>query len=127
MQNDGNEKMYQKAKVSYDFENDLFVAIPLERKYDSSFQIGDFIFDLDKKQNVNGIELLNASKVFGIPKIFLKNMISGKLEVVVSKELIRLDIQIKSKVRNTDKVTSLSIERVRPEFVNPTELHLAIA
>ena len=127
MQSEENEKMYQKAKVRYDFENDIFVASPLGRSYDSSFQIGDFIFDLDKNRNVNGIELLNASKIFGIPKIFLKNMISGKLEVIVSKDLIRLDIQIKSKVRNTDKITSLSIERVRPEFVSPTELHLAIA
>ncbi len=127
MQNEGNEKMYQKAKVSYNFENDIFVGRPISRKYGSSFQIGDFIFDLDKKKNVNGIELLNASRVFGIPKIFLKNMVSGKLEITVSKEFIRLEIQIKSKVRNEDKITSLSIERVRPEFVNPAELHLAIA
>lgn len=127
MQNEGNENMYPRAKVKYNFEDDIFVARSLSRKYDSSFQLGDFIFDLDKKQNVNGIELLNASKVFGISKVVLKNMVSGKLEIVVSKEVIRLDIQIKSKIRNTDKVTSLSIERASPEFVNPTELHLAIA
>ncbi len=119
--------MYQKAKARYNFENDIFVARPLNRKYDSSFQIGEFIFDLDKKQNVNGVELLNASKVFGIPKVTLKNMISGKLEVIVSKELIQVHIQIRSKIRNTDNVTSLSVERAKPEFVNPAELHLAIA
>ena len=117
----------QKAEVWYDFENDIFVGVPISREYDSSFQIGDFIFDLDKKKNVNGIELLNASKIFRIPKVFLKNMVSGKLDIIVSEEFIHVKLQIKSKVRNEDKVTSLSIERVKPEFINPTELHLAIA
>lgn len=118
--------MQQKAKVKYYLEDDIFVAKPLHRNYDSSFQLGNFIFDLDDKHNIVGIELLNASKLFGIPKITLKNMVSGKLEVITSKELIHIQIQIKSKLRNTDKITSLTIERMKPEFVNPAELHLAI-
>lgn len=117
----------EKAKILYNFEDDIFLARPLERDYDSSFQIGNFIFDLDKSDNVRGIELINASKLFGIPKTFLKDMVSGKLEIVVSEKYIRINIQIKTKVRTADNTSSLSIERVRPEFINPTELHLAIA
>ena len=85
------------------------------------------IFDLDKENKIIGLEMFNASKVFGIPKAFLKNIGSGKLEVVISKQYIIVNIQIKTKVRNSDRVNSLSIERVRPEFVNQAELHLAIA
>ena len=116
-----------KAKASYDFEEDIFLARPIERKYESSFQIDNFIFDLDKENKIIGLEMFNASKVFGIPKAFLKNIGSGKLEVVISKQYIIVNIQIKTKVRNSDRVNSLSIERVRPEFVNQAELHLAIA
>ena len=117
----------EKAKVSYNFEDDIFLARPLEQKYDSSFQIGNFIFDLDKNNNIRGVELINASKLFGVPKAFLKEMISGKLEILVSEKYIQINIQLKTKVRNADNTSSLSIERVRPEFINPTELHLAIA
>ncbi len=117
----------EKAKILYNFEDDIFLARPLERDYDSSFQIGNFIFDLDKNNNVKGIELINASKVFGVPKAFLKNMVSGRLELVVSDKSILIKIQIKTKIRNASNTSSLSIEKVRPEFINPTELHLAIA
>ena len=117
----------EKAKVLYNFEDDIFVAQPLNRKYDSSFQMGDFIFDLDKNNNIRGIELLNASQLFGIPKAFLKEMISGKLEVLVYEDHIKINIQIKTKVRNAENTSSLSVERVRPEFINSAELHLAIA
>lgn len=117
----------EKAKASYNFEDDIFLARPLERDYDSSFQIGNFIFDLDKNNNVRGVEIISASKLFGVPKAFLRNMVSGKLEIIFSEEYIQVNVQIKTKVRNADKTSSLSIERVRPEFINPTELHLAIA
>ncbi len=117
----------EKAKVLYNFEEDIFLARPLERNYDSSFQIGNFIFDLDKNNNVNGIELINASKLFGVPKAFLKDMISGKLEIIISEKYIQINIQLKTKVRNAENTSSLSIERVKPEFINPIELHLALA
>ena len=116
-----------KAKIDYNFEDDIFLARPTERDYDSSFQIGNFIFDLDKDHNIRGIELINASKLFGVPKAFLKDMISGKLEIVVSEKYIKINIQIKTKVRNADNTSSLSIERIKPEFINQTELHLAMA
>ncbi len=122
------KKMKQeKAKGLYNFEDDIFLVRPLEREYDSSFQIENFIFDLDKNNNIHGIELINASKIFGVPKAFLKDMVSGKLEIVFSEKYIQINIQIKTKVRNADNTSSLSIERIRPDFITPTELHLAIA
>ena len=117
----------EKAKVSYNFEDDIFLARPLERNYDSSFQIGNFIFDLDKNNNIRGLELISASKLFGVPKAFLKDMVSGKLEIVVSEKYIQINIQVKTKVRNAKNTSSLSIERVKPKFINTTELRLAIA
>ena len=117
----------EKAKGLYNFEDDIFLVRPLEREYDSSFQIENFIFDLDKNNNIHGIELINASKIFGVPKAFLKDMVSGKLEIVFSEKYIQINIQIKTKVRNADNTSSLSIERIRPDFITPTELHLAIA
>jgi len=117
----------EKGKVLYNFEDDIFSARALERGYDSSFQIGNFIFDLDKNNNVRGLELINASKIFGVPRSFLKDMVSVKLEVIVSEKYIKINIQTKTKIRNANNTNSLSIERLRPEFINPTNLNLAIA
>ena len=82
----------ENAKALYNFEDDILVAMPLERKYDSSFQIGNFIFDLDKENNIKGIELINASKSFGVPKAFLKDMVSGKIEVIISDKYIQINM-----------------------------------
>ena len=117
----------EKAKGGYDFEEDIFSARPLKRRYDSSVQIGNFIFDIDKKGKINGFEILNASKLFGIPKLFLKNMISGKMDIEVNEKFIRVEINIKSLIRNAHRSSALSVERVRPEFIQPAELKLAIA
>ncbi|MGE0792782.1 MAG: DUF2283 domain-containing protein [Candidatus Woesearchaeota archaeon] len=114
------------AKANYDFESDIFSALPLIREYDSSFQKEDIILDLDKNGKIVGLELLNASKNFGIPKIFMKNLISIHMQINVSEELIKIQIQIKSLVRNAERISSLNFERIKPGFVNPSELNLAV-
>jgi len=50
-------------KVSYNHEDHIFLAINLNRNYDSSFQIGNFIFDLDKDNNICGIEIINLDSL----------------------------------------------------------------
>lgn len=117
----------EKAKGEYNFQEDIFVARSLRRDYDSSFQIGNLIFDLDSKNKVIGLEIVNASKLFGIPKLVLKNMVSGKIIVIASNKIIRTEITLESSLRNSQKTSSLSVERIKPEFINATELHLAVA
>ena len=116
----------KKTKIKYSFKEDVFLGIPLKRDYDSSFQIGNFIFDLDKKGKINGIEILNASKIFNIPKRFLNHIEEAKIEIEANDQFIKLKIHIKTLVRNLHKTSSLNIERIRPDFINPSELNLAI-
>lgn len=117
----------QKAKVVYDFGEDVFFARPVNRQYDSSVQIGNFIFDLNKKNRIIGFEILNASKLFGVPKLFLHNIKEGKIEIKAIGKFIMIQAQIQSLVRNSMKTSSLSVERIRPEYVNESNLQLATA
>ncbi len=121
------KKEFQKGKLVYRFEDDVFFVRPLKRKYDSSFQIGSIIFDINSENKINGVEILNASKLFGASKLFLKNLISGKIIVEVNKKYLKIQIILESLVRNAQKSSILNIERVRPEFLQPTELNLAVA
>ncbi len=116
-----------KARVNYDLENDVLSARPLKRNYDSSFQIGDFIFDLDNNNMINGIEILNASKVFNMPKFSLKNNISGRLYVEVNDEFIKIKISVVTIIRNSQRSGVVDIERIKPDFLAPIELNLAVA
>ena len=40
------------AKMRYSFAEDILFASPVKREYDSSIQMGDLIFDLDKKNRI---------------------------------------------------------------------------
>ena len=115
------------AKITYDFETNIFSALPLKRSYHSSFQKGDMIFDLDEKGKIIGLELLNASQNFGISKNFLRKMREMKIEIETNEELIKIRVIIKTLVRNAEKTSALNLERIKPAFVNPSELNLAMA
>ena len=115
------------AKSMYHFDTDTYAVRPIDRKYESSYQIGNFIFDMDKDDTLTGIEILNVSKVFGVPKIFLKNQISGKVKIQVTSEYIKLNFIIESVVRNSNKTSTLSVERIKPDFLKPVELNFAVA
>ena len=121
------KEKYVKGKMSYDFEHDIIFACPIKRNYDSSFQIGNFIFDIDKSGKIIGFEILNASKIFGISKLFLKNRVSSDMYLEVNDKYIKLNIKIKSVIRNAKKSSVLNIERIRPDYIQQTELRLAIA
>jgi uncharacterized protein YuzE len=120
------QEEFQKAKIEYHYEEDIFSARPLKRNYDNSMQIGDLIFDLDENGKINGLEILNASKIFNIPKLALKNMVSGKIIVEVNKKYIKLEVNINSVLRNAEKATTLNLERIRPELFQPMELKMAV-
>lgn len=117
----------EKAKVNYDYEGDIFSARPLKRCYDSSFQIGNLIFDIDREGRINGLEIVNASKQFNTPKLFLRKLVNGKLFLEVNKHFILLNINLQSDVRNAIRNSSVQIERISPDFILPTKLNLAVA
>lgn len=111
------------AKTEYDFESDIFYARPINRKYFSSFHRGEFVFDIDDDKKVVGFEIINASKVFGVPKLFLKNPEKMLIEVVVSETSIFVKISIR---QSSKRITSLAVEKIKPNFLKPTEMSLAV-
>ena len=117
----------KKAKFNYDYDTDSYSVIPIKRRYDSSVQIGDFVLDIDEKNNLTGVEILNISRILKISKAFLINQVGGQLEVVVTKDFLKLNLTIRSVVRNSDKTSVLSVERAKPEFLEPAELNFGVA
>ncbi len=116
-----------KAIIKYDYETDVLKVMPTKRKYDSSYQENNLVFDMDSKGKVVGLEVLDTSKVLGIPKRFLKNIrrVDGRIEV--NKEELKLRIYLECEVRNSNKVSNYNVEKIKPEFLKPSSMDLALA
>ena len=110
----------KKGKYMYDFIEDVMYLVPLRRTYSSSFQIDNFIFDLDKNKKLAGLEILNASKVMNIPKIFLKHILRGKLEMSAKKNRIYVRLEMTGILRNRNMKNILDIERVHENSFQPS-------
>ncbi len=66
--------------IDYDFENDIFF-ISNGEKVKASIDIGDFVLDVDYKNLICGIEIMDATENLGIDKKILKNIRSIKMSV----------------------------------------------
>jgi uncharacterized protein YuzE len=116
----------RKGKYEYDFLEDTLYFFPKKRTYHSSFQIGNFIFDLDKKRRIAGLEILFASKVFNIPKFFLSNTRRGFLEMRAEHDKINVRMELFSIFRNEKIRDILNVEkRLEQNHFQPSAIHLA--
>jgi len=56
-------------------ENDSIFLYAADAKYEYSIDLGDIILDVDNDNSIAGIEILDASLLFGLPKEDLKNTV----------------------------------------------------
>ena len=66
--------------IDYDSENDIFFISDGE-KVKTSLDIGDFVLDVNHKNLISGIEIMDASENLGIKKNILKNIKNIKMSV----------------------------------------------
>tara|TARA_Y100000310_G_C20279095_1_gene621728 strand:+ start:108 stop:485 length:378 start_codon:yes stop_codon:yes gene_type:complete len=116
-----------KIKLKYDMYHDVLYIGLVKRDYMASKQIGNFIFDVDNKNKIVGFEILNASKIFSIPKINLENMVKLKLLIQVNNSMILVKSVIVSNLRNSQKISNINVERVRPQGIKESKLNVAVS
>ena len=117
----------EKAVIDYSFEEDILFVRPENRDYSSSVQIGNFILDLKGKNQIVGIEILDASKIFNVVKEWLINIQGGEIQINVSNNVIHLRIVLMYKLRNALVPGVVDIERISPEILQNSSMNLAIA
>ena len=89
-------------EYSYDEENDdLFMYLP-NKKSIGAVELGDFIFDFDKEENLVSMEILNASKILSklLSKVISLTAIKGyKMQVINFRnmEAIHLEVDLGAK------------------------------
>ena len=84
----------------YDSVDDLLYVRFKENNYAFSEQRHGVIFDLNKKKEIIGFEIFNASKFFEVPKTFLKNVRRAQFEIVIKKNDAHLRSFFISQINN---------------------------
>ena len=96
--------------LDYDFETDSLLFRDKSSKYQSSLDMGDLILDIGEDGYPIGVELLDASKNFGVRKVALMNLKSIKASIKISEKEIEVKINLYVEMRNT-KVEKVSVSR----------------
>ncbi len=116
------KKRPRKGIMDYDFQNDIFYSRPARRAYSHSEQVGDFVIDFDKDNSIIGLELFNASKYFSKSKLFMKKVFFHSVNIVISKDIINIKIDVLSKQRNKEQNSILNLEKLNEFALEPSSL-----
>ena len=91
-----------KGEFLYDFNQDSLMFKIKDRDYKISAEFQNFIADIDTEGFVTGVRIFDASKVFGIDKYTLKNIINWKFDSLVESGMITIRLNFVGKVRNKE-------------------------
>ncbi|NOQ56169.1 MAG: DUF2283 domain-containing protein [Nanohaloarchaea archaeon] len=116
------ENARKNTHIEYDFQNDILFAKSIDREYDSSLKLGDFILDLDKNKKVIGFEMFDASKKIGLNKIALNNLNEIVINIFISESIIQLFINVKTTYRSSIKEGTINFEKIKPEYLCDSSL-----
>ncbi|MBD3361264.1 DUF2283 domain-containing protein [Candidatus Woesearchaeota archaeon] len=89
-----------KGEFVYDYKHDILTFKMQNRNYKKSIEFQNFVIDIDEKNYITGIRILDASKVFKIDKYILKNIIKGQFKAEVKNKIITITLNFVSKKRN---------------------------
>ena len=89
-----------KGEVFYDYRYDILGFKMKDRNYKSSFEFQNFVADLDDKNFITGVRIFDASNIFGMDKLVLKNIARGEFKVRIENNVVTIVFKFISKVRN---------------------------
>ncbi|AEH60081.1 protein of unknown function DUF2283 [Methanosalsum zhilinae DSM 4017] len=121
------ETLHEKDQYDYDFVNDSFYAFPKNRSYKSSFIMDDIILDVNEKNEFAGIEILDASKKFGISKSDLRSPVKLKVHLQIKKDVIIIGLEITVSKRNQKVSKTISESGLNDMNLPPGSATLALA
>ena len=89
-----------KLECIYDFTYDILTFHSKNRDYKMSVEVQNFIIDIDTEDFVIGVRVIDASKVFGLKKDILRNIVQSDFQSVVKDNVITVRLTIVGKIRN---------------------------
>ena len=94
------KKITGKGEFIYDYKYDTLTFKMKDRNYKRSIEIQNFAIDIDDKNLITGIRVFDASKVFGVDKYVLKNIVQGEFKADVEKKIVTITLKFVGMQRN---------------------------
>jgi uncharacterized protein YuzE len=107
-----------KGEFNYDYRNDILFFKVKNREYEKSIELENMVIDIDSEDFLVGLQIFDASKYFGIPKVHLRVAFQWKMQASISKVSeeeskmeVRLMFQIKirNKIRQPEPIITQNI------------------
>ena len=89
-----------KGEYDYDYKNDLLSFKIKNREYLKSFDFGNLIVDIDKDGFITGLRIFDASKIFNISKLALKNVKQFEFNTSFEDRIIKIQLRFVPVLRN---------------------------
>ena len=89
-----------KGEYTYDYLNDILLFKIKNRDYLKSLDFDNLIVDIDKEYFITGMRIFDASKIFNIPKLALKNIKSFRFNARVEDKKVTIQLEFIPVLRN---------------------------
>ena len=89
-----------KGIADYDYKNDILFFKVKDREYTKSIDFGDFILDIDNEDFITGIQIFDASKIFGIDKDALMKVRRWEFRTKVENQVVTVQLMFEAVKRN---------------------------
>lgn len=89
-----------KGQYTYDYVNDILLFKIKDRDYLKSLDFDNLIVDIDKEYFITGMRIFDASKIFNIPKLALKNIKSFRFNARVEDKNVTIQLEFIPVLRN---------------------------
>lgn len=121
------EVVQEDSEYDYDSLNDTFYIYYSSRKYSSSMILDDLVIYLNSDHKVIGIEVLNASKKFGISKYELRAPVGLGYKINVSDSKVNINLKFTFLKRNHHVARTMSVTGVNDMNLVPSSSAFALA
>ena len=89
-----------KGEYSYDYRNDILLFKTREREYATSIEFENLVVDIDTEGYITGLRIFDASKVFALSKMALKDVRQFEFNTKVEDKVITIQLTFVPVLRN---------------------------
>jgi len=117
-----------KGEIDYDYANDVLLFKVKDRDYLKSVDFDNIVIDVDTKGFITGMRIFDASKMFNLSKLSLKNIRGFEFNAKAEDKVISIQLRFVAELRNKKSVIQgQNIERASDAFINNSEVCCTVA
>ena len=89
-----------KGEYTYDYRNDILLFKTKNRDYLKSIDFDNIALDIDKEGFITGARVFDASKIFNLSKLALKNIKKFEFHSKAENRIITIQLRFTAMLRN---------------------------